>query len=360
MSNERFGSRRNSGAALFSLRSLVSLILIAFVQSAAAQPHPSGASPQSESMAVPGNSAGDSPNRLPSTREAKLDFPYSSKFPPKLPPESARAGHFGTVMLLLEVGTDGSVVTTRVAQSAGYAELDASAVDAAVKWKFSPCYRGGTPQTCWVRIPVNFGPDKKAAPDVTTAGPPLGLVTAMNSEHARAMLKSLSGGPSVTLLEGFVTADDLQKLDSGETASGNRYALVLQPAQFAGRTFSPAVFASVQAQARKTDSLSISRDYVNAQMEAQKDSRPSAMRDLRINAIGGSNVVIDTPSCIARSGRVVMAFENRQIPVDTIIAFVYADKQLFTASGYAHETPADMQWLANEFLPWLRGICGAA
>ncbi len=357
MSNERLGSCRNSGAALFSLLSVASLALMVFIESAAAQPPPFGPPPQSESIA---NSTGDSPNRLLPTTAPKLDIPYSSKFSPKFPPEAARAGHYGTVTLLLEVGKNGSVVTAKVAKSTGYTELDASAMDAAVKWKFSPCYRDGAAQTCWVRVPINFGPDKKLAHDVTTAGPPQGLVTAMNSEHARAILKSLSGGAAVTLLNGFVTADDLQKLDSGGIAEGNRYALVLQPAQFAGRTFSPAVFASVQALARKTDSLSMTRNYANAQMDAQKDSRPSTMKDLHITAIDGGNVVLDTSSCIARSGQVVMAMGDRQVPVDTIIAFVYADNQLFTASGYARKTPADMQWLANEFLPWLRGICGAA
>jgi TonB family protein len=355
MSYERFGSCRKSGAALFSLLSVASLALMAFVESAAAQPPPFGP-PQSESTA---NSTADSPNRLPTTTAPKLDIPYSSKFSVKFPPEALRAGHFGTVTLLLEVGKNGSVVAAKVAKSTGYAELDASAMDLAVKWRFSPCYKDGAPQTCWVRVPINFGPGQKPAHDVTTAAPPQGLVSAMNSEHARAMLKSLSGGSAVTLLNGFVTADDLQKLDSGGIAGGNRYALVLQPAQFTGHTFSPAVFASVRAWARKTDSLSMTRNDANAQMDAQKDSRPGTMKDLHITAIDGGNVVLDTSSCIARSGQFVMAMGDRQIPVDTIIAFIYADNQLFTASGYARKTPADMQWLANEFLPWLRGICGA-
>jgi hypothetical protein len=201
--------------------------------------------------------------------------------------------------------------------------------------------------------------DGARAVDVTTVGPPPGLVTAMHSQNARTMLKNLSGGLLTTLINGFVTADDLQRLDSGGIARGNRYALVLQPAQFTGRAFTPASFASLQSQLRQVDPVVTMRNDVNAQEDAQKDSRPAMIRDLHIISARADGIVLDTSTCTARSSRSVVAIGNQQITVYTIIAFVYANQQMYSASGYAIDTPADTHWLADDYLPWLRGICGA-
>jgi TonB family protein len=95
--------------------------------------------------------------RLPPTHPAGQDITYNSHYPPHFPAEAVKAGHYGTVTLLIYVGAKGELGEIRVEQSSGYPELDASAIDAARQWKFLPEAKDGVPQPSWVRTPVNFG-----------------------------------------------------------------------------------------------------------------------------------------------------------------------------------------------------------
>lgn len=65
--------------------------------------------------------------------------------PPRYPIESRRKREQGTVVLALVLGTDGKVADIRVTQSSGHARLDAAALSAVRKWRWSPTLRDGTP-----------------------------------------------------------------------------------------------------------------------------------------------------------------------------------------------------------------------
>lgn len=65
--------------------------------------------------------------------------------PPRYPIESRRRREQGTVILELVLGTDGKVSEIRVAQSSGHSRLDAAAIGAVRKWRWSPTVRDGTP-----------------------------------------------------------------------------------------------------------------------------------------------------------------------------------------------------------------------
>jgi len=101
---------------------------------------------------------------LPPTHPAAQDITYNSHYPPHFPVEAIRAGHYGTVTLLIYVGAKGEIGEIRVEQSSGYPELDASAVDAARQWNYLPEAKDGVPQPGWIRIPVNFGRPVPAPP----------------------------------------------------------------------------------------------------------------------------------------------------------------------------------------------------
>lgn len=205
---------------------------------------------------------------------------------------------------------------------------------------------------------VFFAPTVSAA-DITSASPPAGMVSVLSSARARTQLVAISGGTSIVLVNGFVTPADLKALDSGQMSRGDRYMLIEQATPYAGRQFSKEKFAMIASQARTVDFLAQGKDSANAEMKQQKDSRPSEIRDLSVGDVGTGNVVIDTPTCIARSGRVVMAVKGAQVTERMIVAFVYSNGQIYTTSGYAHDTAADTQWLTTNFLSWLRGICAA-
>lgn len=79
--------------------------------------------------------------------------PKALQTPPAVTPEGVDASR--EVILLVTVGTDGTVKAVSVAQSGGEA-LDAAAMAAVVRWKFEPALRDGQPFEARVRIPFRF------------------------------------------------------------------------------------------------------------------------------------------------------------------------------------------------------------
>lgn len=75
---------------------------------------------------------------------------------PRYPESARRAGAQGTTVLRVRVLADGSVGEVRVDRSAGSADLDAAAGDAAKHWRFEPARRVGEPVSVWVLIPIRF------------------------------------------------------------------------------------------------------------------------------------------------------------------------------------------------------------
>jgi len=64
----------------------------------------------------------------------------------------------GTVMLEVEILTDGSIGAIEVYRSlmAGEGGFDEAAIQALRQWEFQPARSGGRPVACWVRIPMVF------------------------------------------------------------------------------------------------------------------------------------------------------------------------------------------------------------
>jgi protein TonB len=71
--------------------------------------------------------------------------------------EARRRAEQGTVLLLVEVGSDGSVERVEIAHSSSFDELDESAVDTVrTRWRFVPARRDGISIESWVRVPIRF------------------------------------------------------------------------------------------------------------------------------------------------------------------------------------------------------------
>lgn len=79
-----------------------------------------------------------------------------SRTPPRYPPEAVRQGHEGTVLLTFTIGPDGVPLDITVAQSSGFAELDAAALTAARQWRFRTLAPDGHATTATTRVPVRF------------------------------------------------------------------------------------------------------------------------------------------------------------------------------------------------------------
>ncbi|KFN41629.1 TonB family protein [Arenimonas metalli] len=90
--------------------------------------------------------------------------------PPKYPAEAIARGLGGLVVLDVLVGVDGVPKEIKVHQPSTDGVFDQAAVDAAWNWRFNAGRNGarGEKVEGWVRVPVNFSPDKPA--DEATAG----------------------------------------------------------------------------------------------------------------------------------------------------------------------------------------------
>jgi len=109
-------------------------------RAAPTQPNPGPAAPASAAPAPPApvwtaEGAITPPMPLEGHRNADPDYP-----------RYARAlGQQGMVRLRLTIGTDGRVTAAVVDTASGFAALDASAVAAALRWRFRPALRDGRP-----------------------------------------------------------------------------------------------------------------------------------------------------------------------------------------------------------------------
>jgi len=80
---------------------------------------------------------------------------------PAYPRAARRRGEEGTVMLLVEVLSNGRVGRVDVEKSSGFELLDGAAVKAVRRWRFVPAKKGLTPVSARVRIPVEFNLKEK-------------------------------------------------------------------------------------------------------------------------------------------------------------------------------------------------------
>lgn len=107
----------------------------------------------------------------PSARGAIPDRPVEIKEapPPAYPAEALSRKQDGKVVLIVDVGADGSVTKAQVDTSSPPTVFDAAALEAVKKWKFTPAMEQGKAVPGRVQIPVTFEADSKA--DGAVVGP---------------------------------------------------------------------------------------------------------------------------------------------------------------------------------------------
>jgi TonB family protein len=81
---------------------------------------------------------------------------YRDNSRPTYPRLAQTRGYEGTVLLSVEVLSDGRVGRTRIKSSSGYPLLDQSALDTMKQWSFEPGKKKGVPVAMWVDIPIRF------------------------------------------------------------------------------------------------------------------------------------------------------------------------------------------------------------
>ena len=85
-----------------------------------------------------------------------FDAAYLNNPVPEYPAQAKRRGMEGSVMLGVVVRQDGTAKSVGIAESSGFAMLDASAKKAVSRWKFIPAKRGDETVEARVMVPIDF------------------------------------------------------------------------------------------------------------------------------------------------------------------------------------------------------------
>lgn len=80
---------------------------------------------------------------------------------PDYPRMSVRLGEQGQVVVKVLIGADGVPQKVELHTSSGFARLDKSALDAAMRWRYVPGKRGGVAETMWYQVPITFNLKKE-------------------------------------------------------------------------------------------------------------------------------------------------------------------------------------------------------
>lgn len=123
------------------------------VAAAAAPASPGGSPDSTGSSAIGGTSSGGS------TKGGGIAAPgILSKADPVYPSAARKAGQEGTVLLRIEILTNGRTGAISVARSTGYAALDEAAIEAVTNWQFIPAkdLATGRAVPCTTTLPVSF------------------------------------------------------------------------------------------------------------------------------------------------------------------------------------------------------------
>lgn len=109
------------------------------------------------SSSAPVSSQGGSSAEVPLSGLAKPSI--LSKVNPSYPPEAKQANLEGTVVLRIQILTNGRPGEVSVAQSSGHTILDEAAVAAVEQWQFVPAKKlsNGQPVACTIIYPISFG-----------------------------------------------------------------------------------------------------------------------------------------------------------------------------------------------------------
>ena len=99
-----------------------------------------------------------SPEPTPSSRVElpAIHADYLQNPKPPYPPLSKRLGEQGRVLVRVLIGSDGNAQKAEIQLSSGFERLDQAALAAAMRWRYLPGRRGGTPETMWFTAPITF------------------------------------------------------------------------------------------------------------------------------------------------------------------------------------------------------------
>jgi protein TonB len=123
------------------------------------QPAPANAAPAPAAPEQPEVRLGDAAGTTDEIRSEDLlvgPDPSAPNIPPRYPPDAARRGEQGVVVLLVNVAANGAATGVRVYASSGFTLLDRAARDAVARWRFKAKSEEGLPVPSRTLIRIKF------------------------------------------------------------------------------------------------------------------------------------------------------------------------------------------------------------
>lgn len=120
-------------------------------------PPPVAVPRRAETPVQPAIADTSSPTDRPAPNLAPGSVPVPiSKPAMKYPADAQRNGETGTVVVRIEVGTDGEPTAVTIVSRSGSRSLDRAAVQAAKRWRFRPAQQNGRAVAAAVEVPIAF------------------------------------------------------------------------------------------------------------------------------------------------------------------------------------------------------------
>lgn len=128
---------------------------------------PQGSPVESASQATPAAqsapavSVASAPAALAATAAPRIELPstqadYLNNPKPPYPPLSKRLREEGKVVVRVLIEPDGTASKAEIRTSSGFDRLDQTALQTALRWRYVPGKRNGTPEPMWFNVPINF------------------------------------------------------------------------------------------------------------------------------------------------------------------------------------------------------------
>jgi len=235
---------------------------------------------------------------------ASVDLPPKvvRQEPPVYPLEMRRARLLGRVILGFIVDVEGRVREAHVVES-NNPYFDDPALDAVLKWTFTPAIKDGRPVNCTMKVPINFtlnqgpaselftvsgkAPREGLPPDFQYDYPPKPITTSFGAYPIEELQKGKSGKATVSMIvapSGAVILTKVQRADSpafGKAAQAMVETYQFMPATKGGKPCSALLGTSVEFEPGGTVDVPVNsraRDLIRA---LQSDrSQFVALKDL--------------------------------------------------------------------------------
>jgi hypothetical protein len=197
--------------------------------------------------------------------------------------------------------------------------------------------------------------DTSNASPAAPAGPmaPLrGMVSVAASPAAVANLTGVSANPALRFVDGFLTPEDMDKLQKGERPDKRHYVVIVQPTDDKLRFATPDTFAALVGDMRKSFLGPAEISRANAHMASNGEG--STLLNTK-----GDRILVDETNCFAvvTQGKFEVDGNTKLPPMNMGVAYVRLNGQFYVVKIFAKGTSAEESaWLTNEVPAWLHSL----